>query len=282
MAILNFQPEIWAAEILVNLHDTLIYGGPGVVNRDYEGDIAQAGDTVRITAFNDPAVRTYTKNTAITWDLLTDSQQSLLVDQSDYFAFTVDDVDRRQALGGFVEEASRGAGYNLGADADAYIKGIMVLATDGTANDLGLKALTTPAHAYDNLLIPLRTTLVRDKAPAEGRFVVVPPEVYAYLLRDDRFIDASKSGDENALRNGFVGRAAGFDIFESNLVPTPTAGTYHVIAGHRWATTFAEQIAETEALRLENQFGDGIRGLHLYGAKVIRPTLLALASVTVA
>src|SRR5690606_498182 len=98
MAITKFIPEIWSANILANLRDTLVYAQPGVVNRDYEGEIAQAGDTVHITAFNDPAVRPYTKNNDITWDLLTDTQQSLVVDQADYLALTVDAIDRRRGV----------------------------------------------------------------------------------------------------------------------------------------------------------------------------------------
>lgn len=282
MAITNFQPEVWSAEILVNLRNALVYGA--LCNRNYEGDIAQAGDTVHITSFTDPAVRAYTKNADITWDLLSDSTQALQVDQSDYFAFTVDDIDRRQALGGFVEESARGAAFNLADAVDSYVSAAMFTAINGGANDLGLIAIDgSSVKAYDDLLIPLRTQMVRDKVPSQGRWVVVPPEVYSQLLLDSRFIDASASGDGGAaLRTGFVGRAAGFDVYESNTVPEPTAGTYHVIAGHPWAMTFADSINETEALRLENQFGDGIRGLHLYGGKVIRSTLLSGASVTVA
>jgi hypothetical protein len=280
MAITNFQPEIWSAMILANLRDSLIYAS--LCNRDYEGAIRDAGDTVRITAFNDPSVRAYTKNNDITWDLLTDSQQSLVVDQDDYFAFTVDDVDRRQALGGFVEKAAQGAAYNLADATDTYLSGLMVTAADGGANDLGAKTFDISDDTGYGHLVELRTTLTRAKCPTQGRWVVVPPEVYGALLQDDRFIRADAAGTTEGLRNGFVGRAAGFDVYESNVVPEPTADTYHVIAGHPWAVTFAEQIAKTEALRLEDQFGDGIRGLHLYGGKVVRPTLLAMASVTVA
>src|SRR5688572_18840552 len=125
MAITKFVPEIWSAKILTSLRDSLIYGGAGIVNHDYEGDIAQAGDTVHITSVADPAVRAYTKNTDITWDLLTDAEKVLTVDQSDYFAFTVDDIDKRQGIPGFVEEASRGAAYNLAAEADEYVVGEM-------------------------------------------------------------------------------------------------------------------------------------------------------------
>lgn len=280
MAITNFKPEIWSAALLVNLRDELVYGQAGVINRNYEGEIAQAGDTVHITSFSDPAVRAYVPNNNITWDLLTDATRALVVDQFDYFAFSVDDVDRRQALGGFVDETTRGASYNLASDADTYLSGLMYTEVNGDPNDIGAVTITTPADAYETL-VELRTRLTRSKVPRVGRWVAVPPEFYAALLLDPRFVDASQSGSPDALRNGQVGRAAGFDVLESNTVPEETAGVYSVLAGHPMATTFAEQIISTEAIRRENQFGDGIRGLHVYGAKVTRPTCLALASVTV-
>lgn len=284
MAITNFIPEIWSAALLKALRDRLTYAQSGVINRNYEGDIARAGDTVHITSFADPSVRSYTKNsgTPITWDLLTDATRALVVDQADYFAFKVDDVDKRQAMGGFVEEATVGASYNLAAEADAYVAGLMVA---GASNDEG--AVTVGAaegDAYD-LLVDLRTALTKTNTPADGRFVVVPPEMYAVLLKDDRFISEYAAGTTAGLRNGIVGRAAGFDVIESNVVPSSGGGedpvVFDVVAGHSIATTFAEQIGSTEALRLEGSFADGIRGLHLYGGLVVRGENLAKAQVTV-
>src|SRR5690349_18975856 len=95
----NFIPEVWSAQILEHLRATLVYGSGGIVNRDYEGDIANAGDTVHITQFGDPTVRTYTAESDITVDSITDDTRALVVDQAKYFAFDVDDVIRRQALG---------------------------------------------------------------------------------------------------------------------------------------------------------------------------------------
>ena len=279
MAITQFVPEIWSPAILANLRDKLVYGG--LVNRDYEGLIANAGDTVHITSFTDPAVRSYTKNTDISWDLLTDATRALIVDQADYFAFTVDDVDRRQALPGFVQKASQGAGANLAVETDSYISGLMVTATDGTAQDVGAKVFDLSDNTGYGHIVGMRTKLNRANIPMGNRWLVVSPEVYAALLQDNRFIKANEAGTTQGLREGFVGRIAGFDVYESNTVPEPTAGTYHVIAGHSMAVTFADQITETEAVRLQDQFGDGLRGLHLYGAKVVYPTALVLASVTV-
>ncbi|WP_298175757.1 hypothetical protein [Saccharomonospora sp.] len=280
MAIANFIPEVWSAALLKALRDRLTYAQAGVINRNYEGDIARAGDTVHITSFNDPAVRTYTRNTNITWDQLSSTQQTLVVDQEKYFAFTVDDVDRRQALPGFVEETTVGASYNLAAEADSFVAETMSDAVTGN-NDLGAVTLGAVEGDAYNLLVELRTILTRTNTPDEGRFVVIPPELYGLLLKDDRFIRADASGTTQGLRNGFVGRAAGFDVIESNRVPED-GGAFRVLAGHSIATTYAEQILNTEALRLENQFGDGVRGLHVYGGRVIRPANLAAADVSIA
>ena len=276
MAITKFVPKIWSASLLTALRDRLTYAQAGAINRNYEGEIARAGDSVHITSFEDPAIRKYTKNGEITWDLLTDVQQTLIVDQSDYFAFKVDDIDKRQALPGFIDETTRGASYNLAAETDTYVAGLMAA---GAGNTVTGGALTTPDEAY-GLLVDLRTALTKTNTPDDGRFVVVPPEVYALLLKDDRFVNAAASGETQALRNAVVGRAAGFSIIESNRVPEDD-GAYTIIAGHGMATTFAEQIASVEAVRLQDTFGDGVKGLHLYGGKVIRPKQLAKVAATV-
>lgn len=278
MAITNFIPEIWSAALLRNLRDRLVYAQQGVVNRDYEGDIARAGDTVHITSFVDPSVRAYTRNGTITWDLLTDAGQSLVIDQQNYFAFKVDDIDRRQALPGFVDETTTGASYNLAAEADELVA-TTIAAGVAAGNALGAVTVATPEAAYD-LLVELRTKLKRSNTPDAGRYVVVSPEFYGLLLRDDRFIRLDASGTTDGLRNAQVGRAAGFDVIEANTVPE-SEGVFTLLAGHSIATTYAQQILNTEALRLESTFGDGIRGLHVFGAKVIRPANLASALVTI-
>lgn len=277
MAITKFTPKIWSASLLTALRDRLTYAQAGAINRNYEGEISRAGDSVHITAFEDPEIRTYTKNGAITWDLLSDVQQTLIVDQADYFAFKVDDIDKRQALPGFIDETTRGASYNLAAKTDSYVAGLMVTGADNTVTG---GALATPDEAY-GLLVDLRTALTKSNTPDDGRFVIVPPEVYALLLKDDRFINASASGETQALRNAVVGRAAGFTIIESNRVPEE-AGTFSIVSGHGIATTFAEQIASVEAVRLQDTFGDGVKGLHLYGGKVLRPDNLAVVKASIA
>lgn len=296
MSIEHFIPEIWSAALLTALRDQLTYAQPGMINRSYEGDISRAGDTVRITSIQDVKVREYTRNSGlrpvdpdtqadgtqippIQYDILNDLQQTFVISQADYWAFGVDDLDERQALSGFVQEATQSAAYGLAAKTDDYVANLMVA---GAGNDLGAVTIATPEEAYE-LLVQFRTELVRTNTPATGRWVVVPPEFYAMLLLDPRFVDASQSGTAATLRNGQVGRAAGFDVIESNRVPEDS-DVFQVVAGHSMATTFADQLAKTEALtRLEGGFSDAVRGLHLYDGKVLegREGQLVKAQVTI-
>lgn len=280
MSITNFVPELWSPEILVNLRESLVYGR--LCNRDYEGEIQQAGDTVHITSFGRPTISTYNKYGTLTYEQLTDDTRALSIDQAKSFSFAVDDVDRRQAIGDFIGTASSDAAFGLAETADIYLAGVMKAAVDGTTNDIGAvsDSLSTN-NFYGDVLVEMRTRLTRSKCPQQGRWVVLPPEVLADVLQDSRFINAQAAADAGmALHEGAVGRIAGFDVLESINVPTDTTGVYDVIGGHPLACTFADQILETEALRLIDFFGDGIRGLHVYGSKVVRPECLAMASVT--
>lgn len=283
MTVRNFVPEIWSSRLLVATRKELIYASPTVVNRDYEGEIAEAGDTVRITSVSRPSIGTYTPgSTTITPENLTTGQRTLLVDQSKYWAFAVDDVDKRQAKKDLIPQAMSEAAYALADTIDQYVAGLYTqIQSDNFLNVVGspIDTYTTPTDAYDEVLVPLRTKLSKANVPKMGRYVIVPAEFYASLLKDDRFVKADAAGTDQGLRNGFVGRAAGFDIYESNNCPVPTGDTTVVQAGVKAAVTFAEQINKTEAYRPENGFEDAVKGLALYGAKVIRPDHLAAAFI---
>ncbi|MFE5628471.1 P22 phage major capsid protein family protein [Streptomyces sp. NPDC056543] len=278
MAITRFRPEIWSARLLVALRKTLIYAGPGIVNRDYEGEISEAGDIVRITSVSRPTIGTYTPNsTTITPEELTDAQRNLVIDQCKYFAFKVDDVDARQAKGNVMPQAMSEAAYALADVVDQYVASLYTQAQ--TANQLGTISVptATPTAFYDSVLVPLKVKLDEANVPTEGRYCVIPPWLHGRALRDDRFIRVDASGTSEALRNGMVGRAAGFDVLVSNNAPNPTGDDYVVQAGTNSAISFADQINKTEAYRPESSFSDAIKGLALYGAKVIRPDAIATA-----
>jgi hypothetical protein len=283
MAISAFKPEVWNANLLVTLEKSHVYAAPGVVNRDYEGDIANYGDTVHITSLAEPTIGTYTPHTDITIEDVDDSDTTLLIDQSKYFAFEVDDVEKRQAFNGgrVLTEQARKAAYKLRDVADAYVAGLMAAGIDA-GNLVAEQTLATPSAAYD-LLVDLGTILDEDNVPDAGRWAVVTPAFYGLLLKDDRFVGTGDAQAAATRTNGMVGEAAGFSIRKSNNAPDgPGAGAGKlIIAGYNGAVTYAEQINKTEATRKEKGFADIVKGLHLYGSKVIRPTGLAAADVII-
>jgi hypothetical protein len=283
VSIRNFVPEIWSANLLTALRKTLIYAGPGVVNRDYEGEIQEAGDTVRVTTVGRPKIIDYVPGqTKLVPEALNTGQRTLVVDQSKAFAFEVDDVDARQAMGNFIPEATDEAGYGLADIMDQYVANLYTAVPDAQRLDPVLinnidGTETDMRKVYDQILVPLKVRLDELNVPTRGRYVIVPPWVHGCLIRDGRFIENDKSADASALRNGQVGRAAGFDILSSNNTPTPEANQNVVQAGTSRAITWAEQINKTEAYRPESSFADAVKGLALYGAKLFRPDSVACA-----
>lgn len=287
MAITRFRPEIWAAALLVALSKRLVYAQDGVTNRDYEGDIEQAGDTVRITSISDPTIGTYVPNvTSVVPEELTDAQRTLVVDQAKYFAFKVDDVDRRQAKGNVMPTAMSRAAYKLADQADLYVASLYTGIQAANAVNAGatvtFTAIGTTAteEFYNKVLVPLKVKLDEANVPTDGRYCVVPSWGHAMLLLSSLFSRVDGSGADAAGRNGIVGRAAGFDILMSNNTPVPVAGRNIVTAGVDSALSFAEQINSVEAYRPEAGFADAVKGLYLYGAKLVRPDALAYADVT--
>lgn len=290
--LVNFIPEVWAAEFLEVLRADLVFGGPGVTNHDYEGEIANAGDTVHITTVGDPTVGDYTEHTDINVEKIADTGQTLTIDQAKYFAFEIDDIEAAQVLNGgsVMAEAAKNAAYRLSETADSFVSTAMAAGVDAAnqvaAVDLFAATDTANTIAYDSVLRPLKLALDRAKAPKAGRWLVASPDLESYLLLDNRFVNAEKAADNGAtLREGFIGRALGFDIYQTTAVPetaaTSTAGaTQTILAGYPGAYTFANQIAKVESTRMEKRFADMMKGLHLYGGKLLRPTGVASCVIT--
>lgn len=279
MALTNFIPTVWSARLLANLQKAQVYTQAGVINRDYEGEIREYGDTVKINSIGAISVGTYAKNTDIADpQTLTDATRSLLIDQQKYFAFQVDDIDQVQTKPKVMDEAMREAAYSLADAADQYIASLYTEADAG--NLIGTTAapktdLGTAGKAYEYLL-QLGRKLTDAKVPKEGRWVIVPTWFTGLLLLDQRFVNTGSAQAEDRIQNAVIGRAAGFNVLESLNVPNTTATKYRIVAGHPMAWSYAEQIAKVEAYRMEKRFADAMKGLHVYGAKVVRPTALAV------
>lgn len=280
MALDNFIPEIWSNRLLTRLARAFVYGQAGIMNRDWEGEITRVGDTVRIQSVGPVTTFDYTKDSDMpTPEALTDAAQLLTIEKSKGFNFAVDDIDRAQGNPAVMDEAMREAAYALRNVADSYAAGKYtdVAAGNFIGSDAAPKDdLGTTGKAYE-YLVDLGTLLDESDVPSDGRWTVVPPWYHGLLLKDDRFVKAGTGASDAVLRNGQVGEAAGFAILKSNNVPSTTSTTaFKVLAGHSMAWTFAEQINQVEGYRPERRFADAVKGLHLYGAKVVRPNAIAV------
>lgn len=278
MAISTFIPVIWEARLLQHLDKALVYGN--LCNRDYEGDIRNAGDTVKINQISDIAVKDYTKGTAIEVDSVDGTPTELKIDQNKYFAFAVEDVDAAQANVNLVDGAMQRASYAVRDTVDQYIASLYKEAgvTTGLGDDTTPLSVTSATKAYESL-VDLKGALDDNNVPADGRFVVVPSGFYGYMLKDARFVSAGTTKTDMVLANGYIGTAAGFAIYQSNNVPNTDGASYKILAGTRAAISYAQQITRTEALRRETSFSDLVRGNFVFGAKVVQPKALACMTV---
>lgn len=280
-----FKPELWSKELLRKINDAGVM--LDCVNRDYEGEIKNAGDTVHIQKIGDVTVRDYNPYAegfaGITYEGLGGETDTLVIDQKKYFAFEVDDIEKVQAniayMNKYLDQAKKACvlvqdTFLLGKAADA-----------ATANQMGDVTLTV-SNAYSTV-VDLRTLLADANAidaagkGADGKnpFLVVNPKVAAVIRKCPEFIHATEIGDAN-IRKGSIGQFGGFDIKETTNLKV--AGTKHLImAGTTEAITFASQIVKTESMRSEAKFVDLVRGLYVYGAKTVQPTCLATANITI-
>lgn len=275
---LEFIPTVWASRLLTALERSLIYGQTDVCNRDYEGEIREAGNTVKIASIGDVAIGTYTKDEDIAEaEVLTDEDQTLTIDHQKYFNFYVDSIDRAQQNVNVLDEAMRRSAWALKDTADSYLAGIISGAVPNE-NKIGTTStpeVPTKENAYE-YLVDLGVLLDEANVPLDGRFVVVPAWFHGLLLKDERFIKAGTRRSDATLANGEVGSAAGFSIMKSNNVPNTSGEKYKIVAGHSMATTYVEQVLDLQTYKPEKRFGDAVKGLHVYGAKVVRPTALAM------
>lgn len=276
MSVKNFIPQIWSARLLAHLDKIHVYAG--LVNRDYEGEIKQFGDTVKINQIGDITIKKYTGAAIDAPDDLTGEQDTLTIDQANYFNFAIKDVDNAQTNPKLMNEAMARAAYGLNDTVDSLLAGIMVAGAAGAIGSDESPFVPTKDDAYD-LLVDLGTELTEKNVPLLGRWVVVPPFYHGLLQKDSRFVGNGTDVNMAILQGGHIGAAAGFQIYVSNNVPNTNGAKYKILAGTNAGASFAEQITETEGYRPESNFSDAVKGLHLCGVKVLQKNALATLTV---
>lgn len=277
MPVTTFISTVWAAALLTALHKNFVYAQPGVVNTEYEGEIQKQGDQVKINFLGDINVFNVTRNADIPDpEQLDTAATTLVIDQANGFNFAVDDVDKVQVKGDLIERAMGEAGYAVRDKADQYIASFYTNAA--AANLIGSDTtpiIPTADTAYD-YLVDLGVLLDEANVSTEGRWAIVPPWFHGLLLKDKRFVGVGSLRSDEVLRNGMIGDAAGLRVLKSNNVRQTSGTKYKIMVGHPMAISWADQIVSVEAFRMERRFSDAVKGLHVYGAKTIRPQALAV------
>ncbi len=267
-----FIPEVWSQKLNTLLEKNCVM--MQCVNKNWEGDITKQGDKVKIITPADVSVSTLTTDN-ITYSSLTPTAMELEIDQKKFFAFKIDDVAKAQSNTDIMEAHLNNARKAIEEVQDSYL---LSLHTDvPAANTVG--TTSSPIALNKNTIyekfVQLSLALKNSDAVHAGirPWVVINPNIEAYLLQSPEFISAHNVAD-TTLREGSIGRIAGMDVLVSTNL-SEVDDKYYVLAGTNDAITFASQLAKIESLRDKDSFSDLVRGLYLYGAKTVQSKALA-------
>ena len=309
----TFIPEIWSGKLIEKFYAATVLGA--IANTDYEGEIKNQGDLVKIRQRPTITIADYEAEIDLAIQRPSAPVQDLLIDQGKYFNLALDDVMEVQSdldqLSIWAEDAAEQMKIAVdtdiladvtdaageGANIDASNRGLTAGAISG---DLDLGVAATPqfvsgagagteagdtaanAEKIVDYIIKCGQVLDEQNIPETGRFMVIPAWLSARIKRSD-LKDASLAGDGTSiLRNGRLGMIDRFTLYLSNLIlpatGTPTA--YPVLFGTTAALTFAAQFTKMETIRSERSFSNLLRGLQVYGYRVVNGVALGLGHVT--
>ena len=294
-----FIPIIWAAKLLEKFYDRTVLAA--IANTDYEGEISKYGDTVVIRTMPTLTIRDYEIDQELVLERPSSSIIELKIDKGKYFNCILDDVIRVQSDQNLLDLWASDAAEQLKIKIDtAVLAGLPAQVSADNAgttagklsNDINLGAAAAPRPVFPNtvaatevdpldLLVDMGTVLDEQNIPEQGRWAIIPSWYAGMLLKGDLRRADVMGDDTSAVRNGRLGMLARFTLYESNLLPYVGGdNAYHVLAGHSHGLTFASQLSEIETIRSEMTFGTKLRGLQVYGSKVIDGTALVDAYVT--
>jgi hypothetical protein len=300
-----FLPKIYSKKVLNFFRKASVV--EAITNTDYAGEISAFGDSVRIIKEPVISVSDYTRGSDTTATKLTDQELTLVVDSAKAFKFIVDDIETNMSHVNFKEVATSSAAYALRDSYDAAVIASMfsgvstsgpdhVLGADASAATQSMGAHQVGSNSIDltgsdgtgtdplDVMAFMAKLLDEQSVPEEGRWFVAPPSFYNELSQSgSKLLSVDFNAGQGSIRNGLVssGKLRGFDMYKSNNVAAASTATGKILAGHISSTATAQTIISTEVLRDPSSFGDIVRGLHVYGAKVLRPEALVSAFYTV-
>jgi hypothetical protein len=299
----NFIPQLWSGKLNAKFYATTVFGD--IANTNYEGEIKNLGDTIRINNIPSLAVSDYTIGQNLNYQVPAPSVVDLVIDKAKYFAFQVSDVLAHQSkpalMSMFTDDATNQmriaidqkillAEFNNGAAANKGATAGVQSASYNLGTDAAPVALTS--NNIVDLITSLSSVLDEQNVPDTDRFLVIDPATRRTLFGSPLAQAYVTGDDKSILRNGKIGMVDRFSIYVSNQLPKAAAGQDFsgnaqggalkrraIIAGHKTALTFANQIVKMENLQNPNDFGTLVRGLNVYGHKMIKPESWSLALV---
>ena len=290
-----FLPSVYSKKVLNFFRKASVV--EAITNTDYAGEISAFGDSVKIIKEPVISVSDYTRGSDTTATKLTDQELTLVVDSAKAFKFIVDDIETNMSHVNFKEVASSSAAYALKDSYDAAVIATMfsgisssspdhVLGSDnatdlaaGTFDGTGNLDIGFGTSEHDPLDVMARMSRLLDEqnVPEEGRWFVASPDFYEVLGQaSSKLLSVDFNAGQGSIRNGLVssGKLRGFDMYKSNNIASTSNAAGKCMAGHISAVATANTILSTEVIRDPSSFGDIVRGLHVYGAKVLRSEAL--------
>jgi hypothetical protein len=293
----NFVPEIWSGKLQVKFYKSTVLGE--ITNNDWEGEIKDQGDKVNIRTIPTITISDYTKGMSLAAQVPVSTPITLTIDYGKYFNVVVDDVDATQADVKLMDMFTNDAAQQMKIGIDSLV--LTQLATGGASttplaaaanqgNSAGASSANIPlgvtatpitltkSNVLDTIL-NMGQALDEQNVPEDGRWLVIPAWMGA-LIKNSDLKQAYLTGDDTSiLRNGKMGMIDRFTLYVSNNLYTASSKTT-IIAGTRDAVSFASQITNVETLRSTTTFGNIMRGLNVFGFKVVKPEALVAAVVT--
>lgn len=261
----NFIPAVWSKQTQKEFDNTTTMAN--LVNRNWEGDIKMAGDTVNVRTFGNITINNYTREQTLTAQALTDPMSSLVINQQKYWSFLVDDLDAAQSDLDIIKGYTRRAGVAIKQTIDAHL--LSHYADAGTINGTsGAPAFTiTSANVYQAVCEIVEDLVLQNvNVDAEDVALVVPPQFVTKLLQASVITRDTEMGDK-AVSRGYVGSIAGAKIYRTTNM-SAVSGAYPIMCFTKDFISFASQVSKTKAGSDANKFSTQVSGLFLYGSKV--------------
>lgn len=299
----NFTPQIWSLKVVERINQINVM--LPLVNRDWEGEISQAGDTVYVRTYGDVVTGSYVRGQPISYNNLAPTKETLTVNQSKYAAIEVDDLDAAQndlnALQGYTGRL----GVSFSNTIEAFLQGFYSSANSANVVNNSGSAITLSTSNTYSTIVGAGLALDNQNLPQYGRWMMVSPTMKSFLVKDSTyFVRATDLGDEivtsglipdpneggeqmraptarEASTLGFVGKAGGFDLWMTTASFADANGRY-LMFGQDRPISFASQLHTMEALRLETTFATAVRGLMLYGGQVFAENAKKLGYLQIA